>query len=138
MGGPATGLAPSPSPRRTLPDADDAQHLSGGVAARRRVQQHLDALAALRDERELEVVRLHALQRLGEHRVHGNFILRRAGAELVAAAVNGTLRGYICCLGYICGAPLSPRATPLHGQCGHTKYIGYTRHIGYICGAPRR
>ncbi|MGB0482585.1 MAG: Ldh family oxidoreductase, partial [Alphaproteobacteria bacterium] len=38
-----------------------AERLARRVAARRRVEQHLDALAALGDERELEVVRLMAL-----------------------------------------------------------------------------
>ena len=47
-----------------LADADDAGDLAVGIAARRGVEEDLDALALLRVQRELEVGRLLPLQRV--------------------------------------------------------------------------
>eukprot|EP00966_Prymnesium_polylepis_P080954 1875400-Prymnesium_polylepis.1 len=58
-----------------LTHTDHAEQLARRVPARGGVQQHLDTLATLGDERELEVVCLHTLQRLGKHGVHGNLVL---------------------------------------------------------------
>ena len=56
--------------RDVLPHPDDAHDLAGRVEARRGVEQHLDALAHLGEEREDEVVGALALQRLVQHLLH--------------------------------------------------------------------
>ena len=50
-----------------LTDTHDTQGLARSVTTSRRVQQHLDTLAALGDEGELEVVCLHTFQSLLQH-----------------------------------------------------------------------
>mmetsp|Transcript_27994 Transcript_27994/g.67792 ORF Transcript_27994/g.67792 Transcript_27994/m.67792 type:complete len:500 (-) Transcript_27994:377-1876(-) len=62
--------------RDVLPHADDADDLTVGVATRRRVQQDLHPLALLGVQRELEVRRLLALQRVLQHFDHRVTILR--------------------------------------------------------------
>ena len=53
-----------------LPHAHHAHDRARRVAARRRVQQQLHALAVLREQRQLVVVRLHAQQSVLQHLLH--------------------------------------------------------------------
>ena len=58
-----------------LPDTDHTHHGPADVAPGRGVQQHLDAPAVLREERELEVGRLLALKRVLKHLLHRVLVL---------------------------------------------------------------
>ena len=58
-----------------LTDTHDTQGLARSVTTSRRVQQHLDTMAALGDEGELEVVCLKALHGFLQHAVHRYLVL---------------------------------------------------------------
>ena len=56
--------------RDVLADAQHADDLALDVAARRRVQQHLDTTPVLSEDRELEVCSALPVQRVVEHALH--------------------------------------------------------------------
>ena len=114
-----------------LPDADDAEDLARRVAARGRVEEHLDAAAVLGDKGELKVVRLLAAEGVLEHGVDGDLVLvdDEVAHEVAAAVclVLGIVKPVISAALFV---PLVDAAVGVDADDGRVRIVDEQPHAG--------